>query len=157
MDITLKQLEKVKKHYEALEEYKNFIEKMEFDFTKRSFESLDTMQKAVLEAYLKRFASLQDYLGAKVFRTLLDNAGISYRKMSEVLTLIEKEEIVSLDRWIELRTLRNNLEHDYSDELEETLEDLKICVENFSYLQDVTKRVFAFARRYNENIPVFDK
>ncbi len=77
MSIVIKQLEKVKKHYEALEEYKNFIERMGFDFTIESFEKLDTVQKAVLEAYLKHFALLQDYLGAKVFRSLLDSAGIT--------------------------------------------------------------------------------
>jgi len=157
MDIIIKQLEKVKKHYEALEEYKNFIEEMKFDFNIESFNSLDTAQKAVLEAYLKRFSSLQDYLGAKVFKTILDISGISYRKMSEVLTLIEKEEIISLDRWIELRNLRNNLEHDYPDELEEALEDLQKCVESFSYLQEVVIKIFIFTRRYNENIPIFNK
>jgi len=58
------------------------------------------------------FASLQDYLGTKVFRSLLDIAGISYTKMSEVLTLVEKEEIIDLDLWVEFRNIRNDLEHD---------------------------------------------
>ena len=99
--------------------------------------------------FLKNFAR---YLGAKVFRTLLDMAGISYSKMSEVLTLIEKEEIVSLDRWIEFRNIRNELEHDYSDELEEALKDLRYCVDSFDYLHDVVVKVFEFARRYDESI-----
>jgi len=116
------------------------------------FNYLNTPQKAVLEAYLKRFSSLQDYLGAKVFRGLLDMAGISYRKMSEVLTLIEKEEIVSLDRWIEFRNIRNELEHDYPDELEEALRDLQYCVDSFDYMEEVVLKVFEFARRYDESI-----
>ena len=41
--------------------------------------------------------------------------------MSEVLTLIEKEGIMDLDTWIEFRNIRNNLEHDYPDELEDAL------------------------------------
>jgi hypothetical protein len=157
MNIITKQLQKVQKHYEALKEYKEFIEKLGFDFSVDAFSNLDTPQKAVLEAYLKRFSSLQDYLGAKVFKSLLDISGISYTKMSEVLVLIEKEEIVSLDRWIEFRNIRNELEHEYPDEIEEALQDLKYCVDNFEYLESVVKKVFDFARRYDESIELFEK
>ena len=152
MTILTQQLEKVKKHYEALKEYKEFIDDMDFNFKQDELSFLTTPQKAVLDAYLERFASLQDYLGAKVFRNLLDNAGISYTRMSEVLTLIEKEEIISLDRWIEFRNVRNELEHDYPDELEQALNDLKYCIENFDYMQEIVLKVFEFAGRYDEDI-----
>ncbi len=152
MKLIEKQLQKVKRHYEALKEYKEFIEKSGFDFTIESFEKLDISQKGVLEAYLKRFASLQDYLGSKVFKSLLDISGISYNKMSEVLILMEKEEIISLDRWIEFRNIRNELEHDYPDEIEEALKDLEYCVNSFEYMENVVKNVFNFARRYGANI-----
>ena len=152
MTIIQKQLQKVNKDYQALKEYKEFIEQVGFQFTIDEFNNLNTPQKAVLEAYLKRFASLQDYLGAKVFKSLLDISGISYRKMSEVLTLIEKEKIVSLDRWIEFRNIRNELEHDYPDELEEALRDLKKCVDSFDYMERVVLKVFEFAGKYSENI-----
>jgi predicted transcriptional regulator len=152
MTIIQKQLQKVVKHYQALKEYKEFIKQVGFQFTIDEFNSLNTPQKAVLEAYLKRFASLQDYLGAKVFKSLLDMAGIGSNKMSEILTTIEKEEIVSLDKWIEFRNLRNNLEHYYPDELEDALKDLKKCIDSFDYMEEVVIKVFKFARRYNENI-----
>ena len=152
-----KQLQKVAKHYEALREYKKHIDTMQFDFSEEEFSYLDTPSKAVLEAYLKRFSSLQDCLGAKVFRSLLDISGIGYSKMSEVLVLMEKEEIVSLDRWIEFRNVRNELEHDYPDKLAEALADLKYCVENFSYLEQVVQNVFEFARRYNASIELPSK
>jgi len=42
-----------------------------------------------LDAYLKRFSSVQDFLGAKVFSLLLDISGIGDTKMSEVLFAIE--------------------------------------------------------------------
>ena len=157
MSITQKQLQKVKRHYEALKEYNGFIETMGFDFTPEKYNSLETPSKAILDAYLKRFASLQDYLGAKVFRSLLDMSGIGYTKMSEVLTLVENEGIVSLERWIEFRNIRNELEHDYPDALEEALRDLKYCVDSFEYMENVVQRVFAFARRYDESIEVPDK
>jgi hypothetical protein len=147
--ILQKQLQKVLSHYEALEAYRTFVEEMGFDFSIEAFDELDTPQRAVLEAYLKRFASLQDFLGAKVFRSLLDVSGISYTKMSEVLTLIEKEGIIDLDTWIEFRNIRNNLEHDYPDELEDALRDVKYCVDRFAYMYDVVKKVLAFAEKYD--------
>jgi len=147
--ILQKQLQKVKSHYEALEDYHRYIETMEFDFSADAFLLLSTEQKAVLEAYLKRFSSLQDFLGAKVFKNLLNISGISYTKMSEVLTLIEKEEIIDLDTWIALRNLRNNLEHDYPDELEDALLDLQDCIDYFTYMKEVVTKVFVFARSYD--------
>jgi len=147
-----KQLQKVNIHYKALKEYKDYIENSNFNFTTDEFEVLKVEQKGVLEAYLKRFSSLQDYLGAKVFKSLLDVSGISYSKMSEVLTLVEKEGIIELDRWIEFRNIRNNLEHDYPDELEEALRDLKFCVDSFDDVEEIVLRVFDFARRYGATV-----
>jgi len=146
------QLAKVQAHYQALKEYHDYIQKSGFDFSLDSFEELSTQDRAVLEAYLKRLASLQDYLGAKVFRALLDRAGISYSKMSEVLTLVEKEEIIDLDRWIAFRNLRNDLEHDYPDELDDALRDLKVCFDGFEEMAEIVKRVFAFAGEYDETL-----
>lgn len=151
-EILQKQLQKVQSHYSALSDYSTFVEQMNFDFSVDGFNSLSVSQKAVLEAYLKRFSSLQDFLGAKVFKSLLDVSGISYTKMSEVLTLMEKEEIIDLDIWIEFRNIRNNLEHDYPDELEDALLDLKYCLDHFGYLKDVVQKVFNFAGKYNASI-----
>jgi len=150
--ILARQLEKVQKHFDALREYKEYIEQTGFDFSRKNFEAMGTPDKAVLEAYLKRFSSLQDYLGAKVFKSLLDAAGITYTKMSEVLTIIEKEGIIDLDTWIAFRNVRNNLEHDYPDELEEALADLHDCIDSFSYMQHVVEKVFAFAEQYGARI-----
>lgn len=150
--ILQKQLKKVQAHYTALKEYHEYIDSSNFNFSIDAFEMLNIETKAVLEAYLKRFSSLQDYLGAKVFKGLLDISGISYSKMSEVLTLIEKEEIVSLDTWIEFRNIRNDLEHDYPDELEEALSDLRYCVDSFDALEAIVQKVFAFAKRYDATL-----
>jgi hypothetical protein len=152
MSYLKKQLTKVERHYNALKEFYEAIIRMNFNFDKNEYQRLEIHQKALLEAYLKRFASLQDYLGAKVFKSLLDSAGISYTKMSEVLTLIEKEKIISLNKWIDFRNIRNELEHDYPDDLEKALLDLKYCVDNFEYMQEVVIKVFEFARNYDESI-----
>ena len=149
-----RKLEKVQTHFKALEDYHNYIKKMGFDFSLDAYEELEIEQRAVLEAYLKRFASLQDYLGAKVFKTLLDSAGISYTKMSEVLTLVENEGIIDLDKWIEFRNIRNDLEHDYPDKLDEALQDAQFCYEHFETMREIVQKVVDFARKYDADIKI---
>ena len=113
------------------------------------FNTLKPEEKAILDAYLKRFSSIQDFLGAKIFSLLLDVAGINNSKMSEVLYYIEKEEIIdSLENWIELREVRNELEHDYPEELEEALMDLKFCIDSFEKLESYYFNSLKFANKY---------
>ena len=147
-EILEKRFKKAKKHYKALKDYHSYIKKMGDIYSPYIFTSLLIEEKAILEAYLKRFASLQDYLGAKIFPLLLEVAGISANKMSEVLYYIEKEEIIdSLDNWIELRVIRNELV-DCPEEIEEALKDLKFCVYNFEKLEKYYLNALKFFEKY---------
>ena len=125
LEILKKRFQKLAKHYQALKAYKqlidNLIQKKDI-YKPQEFENLKAEEQAILDAYLKRFASMQDFLGAKIFPSILEIAGISHGKMSEVLYTVEKEEIIdSLENWIELREIRNALEHDYPEKLSEAL------------------------------------
>jgi hypothetical protein len=151
-EILKKRFDKLEKHYIALKEYKNLID----DLLEKSniydqfiFNSLKPEKRAILDAYLKRFASIQDFLGAKIFSLLLEIAGINNNKMSEVLSNIEKENIIdSLENWIELREVRNELEHDYPEELQEALDDLKYCIDSFGQLESYYFNSLNFFKRY---------
>jgi len=148
-EVLNKRLEKLDKHYEALSEYKKFIDKLGDVYNLVNFNFLPYEKRAYLESYLKRFASIQDYLGANIFPLLIELSGISNtKKMSGILNLISKEEIIDIDKWLEIRRLRNELEHDYLDS-EEALRDLKICVDNYKYLIEIREKIEKFI---NENI-----
>lgn len=150
--ILQKRLAKLEKNYIALKEYKILIDRLVSSlniYEIKTYKTLKPEQKAILDAYLKRFSSVQDFLGAKIFSLLLDVSGISYTKMSEVLYHIEKEGIIdSLGDWIELREVRNELEHDYPDELEDALEDLKFCIDSFDKLESYYLNSLEFAKKY---------
>lgn len=150
--ILQKRLTKLKKHYDAFREYKILIDELLSEkniYDPFVFNTLLPQERAVLDAYLKRFSSIQDFLGAKVFVSLLEVAGIYSGKMSEVLSYIEKEEIIdSLDDWIELREVRNELEHDYPEELQEALNDLKFCIDSFEKVEKYYLNSLNFAKRY---------
>jgi len=145
-------LEKLEKNFEAIRSYKLLIDALSAKkdiFNGSVFVTLVPEEKALFDAYLKRFASIQDFLGSKIFPLLLEISGIVNAKMSEVLIQMEKEEIIdNLDNWIELREKRNNLEHDYPDDLEDALRDLRFCVDSLSRLESYYARVIAFTRRY---------
>ena len=151
-DILKKRLAKLELQYKAFDEYYQLIiELLESKdiLTVEDFNFIKPQQRAIFDAYLKRFASIQDFLGAKIFPLLLEISGISTSKMTEVLDYIEKEEIIdSLGTWIEIREVRNELEHDYPEELQEALDDLKYCIDNFSTIQSYYFNSIDFAKRF---------
>ena len=150
--ILQKRFKKLQRHTQALKEYKELIDSLLIEksiFDPWVFNTLQPQERAVFDAYLKRFASIQDFLGAKIFPLLLEVAGIGSSKMSDVLMRIEKEEIIdSLENWIELREVRNELEHDYPEELKEALEELKYCVEHYETIQSYVKNAYDFFGRF---------
>ena len=151
-EILQKRFDKLEKHYIAIKEYKNLIDDLVKDsniYDQFIFNTLKPEKRAILDAYLKRFASIQDFLGAKIFSLLLEIAGINNNKMSEVLSNIEKENIIdSLENWVELREIRNELEHDYPEELQEALNDLKYCIDSFEQLESYYLNSLAFFKKY---------
>ena len=150
--ILISRFSKLEKHYIALKEYKVLIVELLKEkniYEQFIFNALPPQEKAILDAYLKRFSSIQDFLGAKIFSSLLDIAGINGSKMSEVLYHMEREQIIdSLENWIELREVRNELEHDYPEELEEALRDLKFCIDSFDKIESYYLNSVNFAKKY---------
>ena len=72
------------------------------------------------------------------------------KKVDLVINLVTpKEEIIdSLENWIELREVRNELEHDYPEELEEALVDLKFCIDSFEKIESYYLNSLKFANKY---------
>jgi len=153
-NILLKRFSKLEKHFEALRDYHALIETLlaEKDIlTPEHFNFIPPRDKAIFDAYIKRFASIQDFMGAKIFPILVEISGIGSVKMTEVLYHMEREEILdSIESWITLRDVRNELEHDYPDELIEALNDLRFCIDRFSQLEAYYERAKTFAQRFSD-------
>jgi len=152
--ILKKRLQKIENHYNAIKEYHGLIQAMllkEDIYSPTVFSSLKIEQKAIFDAYLKRFSSLQDFLGAKIFPLLIEISGIGSTKMTEVLYHAEKEGLIDdLNTWISLREARNELEHDYPDDLKKALVDLKFCVNSFNVIESYYFNVINFSTKYTE-------
>lgn len=155
-EILINRFRKIEKHYSALKEYHEAIESLGRSknmFNPDVYQALRVDERALFDAYLKRFSSFQDYLGAKIFPLLAEVSGLPAGKMTEVLLQMEKEEIIdSVDGWIELREIRNALEHEYPDELEQALKDLKTCLDNFSRLKSYYHKAREYAGRFVDGL-----
>lgn len=150
--ILKKRLQKIENHYNAIKEYHALIEEMlsiENIYEPAVFTALKIEQKAIFDAYLKRFSSLQDFLGSKIFPLLISISGIGSTKMTEVLYHAEKEGLIDdLNTWISLREARNELEHDYPDDMIKALADLKFCIDSFTLIESYYFNVIEFSSKY---------
>ena len=155
-EILKKRFYKLNKQYIALKDYKNAIDDLVLEkdiFNQFIFNTLDIKDKALLDAYLKRFSSVQDFLGSRIFSSILELASYSNIKMNEILYNCEKEQIIDdINIWIELREIRNDLEHDYPEELQEALDGLKYCIEHFSSLEKYYLNSLNFASKFMDGL-----
>jgi uncharacterized protein with HEPN domain len=119
---------------ESLEELKTPIQE---------YETLSRIEKFALNALIFRFAKLQDLLGAKVFRSYLEYNGYNTQGISyyDILREIEKEEIVDIDTWSELRELRNKIAHDYPEELDEMIESINLFISRSKEIVVISKKI----------------
>jgi len=90
-----------------------------FPLSEEAFERIET--DATLLAYcdqiIYRFSKLQDTMGAKLFKAILAYEGENTDKpFLDILNELEKMQIIDVEWWFELRDLRNEIAHNYSDE-----------------------------------------
>jgi len=109
----------------------------------KEYEELNQLQRFALNALIFRFSKLQDLLGAKIFRTYLEYSGFNTQGISyfDILREIEKEDIVDIDSWGELRELRNKIAHDYPEELDEMIESINLFIDRSAVLVHIAQKV----------------
>lgn len=74
----------------------------------------DEALAAQLEAFTSRFCRLQDTLGDKLFPAWLDYVGEKQKTFLDDLSKLEKLQIInSADGWLQARSLRNKMIHEY--------------------------------------------
>ena len=107
------------------------------------YESVNQLERFALNALIFRFSKLQDLIGVKIFRTYLDFSGFETAEKSffDILREIEKEGIVDIDSWSELRELRNKIAHEYPDEIDEMVESINLFIEKSGELVVISNRL----------------
>ncbi|MHC4873698.1 MAG: hypothetical protein ACYTFY_17775 [Planctomycetota bacterium] len=100
-----------------------------------------------IDAFIYRFIKLQDYMGSKLFRQLLVSIGEYADNMSllDILDKMEKLDIITnSDKWLEYRITRNRLTHEYPDNQEEVIEDIKLSLQYFEEIGEILESVISY-------------
>lgn len=102
-----------------------------------SYLNQDTEEVRCIDQFIFRFSKLQDAIGAKLFRHILEfwDEDISYLPMRDILNRLERYQIIpSASEWIYIRELRNEIAHDYPIDEKDTVQILNELIEKTEVL-----------------------
>ncbi len=135
-------LQEAEVHIERLREVLHRLRAL-YPFDSASIRNLRGEDLDKLDVLAFRFAKLQDLLGTKIFREFLAILQFPIEGKDFLLLLkeLDKEGIVDLDRWRELRGVRNDISHDYPYEVEEKIEAINYLIENADYLGRIVQTI----------------
>ena len=97
-----------------------------------------------IDAFIFRFIKLQDFMGDKLFKELIKRIGEYKDNMSliDVLDKLEKLEIIdSTDKWLNFRTIRNKLTHEYPNNEEDTISGINLALVYFEQISVILENV----------------
>ncbi len=80
------------------------------------YHSLSEEQIRCIDQFIFRFSKLQDAMGAKIFRYILEllDEDVAYLPMRDILNRMERYNLIpSAEEWVYIRELRNEIAHDY--------------------------------------------
>ena len=97
---------------------------------------------AYSDQVIYRFSKLQDTIGAKLFKSYLLAQGESTDKpFIDILNRLEKDGILSVDEWFELRDLRNEIAHEYEDDTDSIQNILNTIYSKKELLKQIIKNI----------------
>ena len=130
---------------------------LEYSLPIKNYGQLNNLEKFALNTLIFRFSKLQDLIGSKIFRNYLEFSGFdtSEKGFFDILKEIEKEGIVDIDTWDELRKYRNQIAHEYPEEEDEIIESTNLFIEESKKLIKIVKKLevkySAVKRKREEN------
>ena len=108
----------------------------------------DLLEK--LDAFRVRYGDLQDSLGGKVFRSLLQAEDEEPLNMADILNRMEKRGILdSADHWRRLREIRNAFAHDYPEGEADHANALNLAWQTASELLQIAENVQSYCHHQN--------
>lgn len=136
------------KHLQRLNgAFEQLNSKYSFPIDKKSYQNIieNIQDLAFSDQIIYRFSKLQDSIGAKLFKSLLLYQGENIDKpFLDILNSLEKIDVVDVEEWFEIRDLRNEIAHDYEDNIAidflNTIYELKNELEK---ILDTIKRMVA--------------
>ena len=136
-------IQKCKIHLARIE-YSSSQVKDLFPLTEEMYSGISEAIIGNIDQLVFRFTKLQDELGNYTFRYLLEylKEDIADKPFRDILNILERLRIIdSVDSWLILRELRNDLAHEYPMMIDETIEKLNFLYCQLSLLASILSKV----------------
>jgi len=114
----------------------------------QSYNQLDEVQMSFVDQMVYRFSKLQDTMGEKIFKALLEFGGEDVKRMTFIDRLNRLEELGLLykDVWMQLRKLRNEIAHEYSFNQEEVVENINAVFRKSEDLLRIYEEIYSYCK-----------
>lgn len=141
---------KIQKYINECKKHKLRIEKSYakvkniFPLSASKYEKLSDDEVEAIDQYLFRFSKLQDTLGMKLFKMIVSDYVDSIDELTffDILNTLEKIGVLEdANVWKRLRSIRNDIAHQYDDEPQEMAEALNNIFAHKDELLDIFERV----------------
>jgi hypothetical protein len=134
-------------HYQRMMFAFNSVEKY-FPLTEFNFSQVSPIELALFDQLIYRFSKLQDNMGSRLFKQLLEllEEDISGLPFLDILYKMEKLNLVeSAKDWITLRQTRNTVSHEYPFYKEIQIEELNLLPEEVEKLAGIWLKLKEYA------------
>jgi hypothetical protein len=116
-------------------------------FDNDKLKNLTEDEVMIIDAFIMQFGKLQDMLGNKIFKTLVDLSMEKSGTMIDTLNTMDKLCILDdVDGWRKIRDARNSVIHDYDLEEKETAKRLNNIIDFVPHLFVILERVKKYVK-----------
>ena len=102
-----------------------------------------------IDQYIYRFSKYQDSIGKKLFRIFLELIDEYENSMSmlDILNKLEKFGILQKNIWQEIRDLRNEIAHNYEEDIKTTKNFIKAIDSYLPYMDMVVENIENYIKK----------
>ncbi len=121
-----------------------------FPLSENTYQQISPIELALFDQLIYRFSKLQDSMGARLFKQLLEvlEEDISGLPFIDILYKMEKLNLLDdVKDWIELRQIRNTISHEYPSLKEVQIEELNLLPEEVVKLAAIWIRLKEYSLR----------
>lgn len=138
-----------KKHIFRLDYAKENM-KLFMPLTNEKYENLLNNEIIYIDQFLYRFAKLQDVIGQKLIKCIYEYIGESTESKSfrDIFNKLEQIGIIEdFEKWNRLREIRNELSHEYGDDVKESVERLNMIFKFEPALKEYFEKISSYYER----------
>ena len=121
-----------------------------FPLTEKQYIQISPIELALFDQLIYRFSKLQDSMGTRLFKQLLEvlEEDISGLPFIDILHKMEKLNLLeNAKEWIELRQIRNTISHEYPFLKEVQIEELNLLPEEIEKLAAIWIKLKEYSLR----------